>query len=86
MILILALAAVLVATGTVAGVLAILAVGIHREEKACSLTVKSPGRAASGARTINGVYTRRPGVLHQASRHPQGPLVLANQETRTRWG
>lgn len=80
MILILVLAVVLIAAGAVAGGLVIVVVGIHREEKAYSLTVKSPGRAASGARTINGVYTRRPGVRAQASGHPRGPVILISPE------
>lgn len=72
MILMLGLAVVLVVAGAGFGGLMTLAAGIHREEKACSLTVKSPGRAASGARAIHGVYTRRPGILQQASEYPQG--------------
>ncbi|HET6187466.1 MAG TPA: hypothetical protein VFE59_10745 [Trebonia sp.] len=60
MILFFVLAVVLVAAGIAVGGLLIVVVGIHREERAGSLTGQSPGLAASGARAINGVYVRRP--------------------------
>lgn len=58
MIMILVLAAVLVISGAVIGVLTVVSVGIHREERAFSLTSDIPGRVARGARRLNGVHTR----------------------------
>lgn len=67
MILLIVLAVTLVAVGIMAGGLLILAAGIRREEKAGSLTIKSPGLTSSGARAVNGVYVRRPGISHQVT-------------------
>lgn len=53
---------VLMAAGAAIGAVLLVSLGIHREEKANSLTVGSPGRLASGARLANGVYARRPGM------------------------
>jgi hypothetical protein len=58
MIIYMALVASLLVAGAIAGVLIVLAVGIHREEKAYSLTVTNPSRLVSAARAANGVYTR----------------------------
>jgi hypothetical protein len=58
MIIYMALVASLLIAGAIAGVLTVLAVGIHREEKAYSLTVTSPSRLVSASRAANGVDTR----------------------------
>jgi hypothetical protein len=58
-------AAALVVTGAVIGILTVVAAGIHREEKDYSLTTGNPSRVIRGVRTVNGVYTRRPGVAQQ---------------------
>ena len=50
-------AAALVITGAVIGVLAVVTLGIHREERASSLTCDITDRAARGARRVNGAYT-----------------------------
>lgn len=84
MILLIVLAVVLVAAGATVGGLLIVVVSIHREEKAGSLTVSSPNRAASGARAINGVYVRRPGIRYQTTSQdagrPREYPALASQE------
>jgi hypothetical protein len=72
MILLIVLAVILIAVGLMGGGLLILVAGIRREEKAGSLTVRSPGLAASGARAINGVYVRRPGVSYRVTNYPRG--------------
>ncbi len=51
-------AAALVIAGAVIGVLAVVTLGIHREERAGSLTRDTPDRAARSARRVNGAYTR----------------------------
>jgi hypothetical protein len=56
----------LIAGGTALGVVVVISLGIRREEKYSSLTVDSPGLAASGARSIMAVSSRRPGVAYQA--------------------
>jgi hypothetical protein len=58
-------AAVLVIAGAVAGALAVVSLGIHREERGLSLTKAVTDRAARGARQVNGLYTRGPGVDYQ---------------------
>ncbi|MGD0377276.1 MAG: hypothetical protein ABSB01_22155 [Streptosporangiaceae bacterium] len=54
------LTTVLMITGTGIGVLAVVSLGIRREERAFSLTGDSPDRVARGARRINGLYSRGP--------------------------
>jgi hypothetical protein len=71
MLLLIVLAVVLMGAGIAVGGLLIVVVGIRREEKAGSLTGKSPGLVASGARAINGVYVRRPEMLYQGTGYPQ---------------
>ena len=51
-------AAALVIVGAVIGVLAVVTLGIHREERVGSLTRDITDRAARGARRVNGACTR----------------------------
>ena len=51
-------AVALVITGAVIGVLAVVTLGIHREERASSLTRDTTDRTIRGARRVNGAYTR----------------------------
>ena len=62
-------AAALVIAGAVIGVLAVVALGIHREDRHLSLTSDITDRVARGARRVNGVYTRGPGLAHETGRH-----------------
>jgi hypothetical protein len=48
---------VLIAAGALLGSVAIVSVGIWREERALSLTRRSPSRLASGIRAANGFYS-----------------------------
>jgi hypothetical protein len=59
-------AAALVVAGVVLGFLAMVALGIHREEAARSMTVPTSDRIARGTRAANGVYARVPGVIQEA--------------------
>ena len=61
----LSVAAALVIAGAVAGVLIVVSLGIHREERRLSLTRSVPDRAARGARQVNGLYTCGPGLTYQ---------------------
>jgi hypothetical protein len=58
-------AAALVIAGAVIGVLAVVALGIHREERAGSLTRDITDRTARGVRRVNGAYTRGLGLAPQ---------------------
>jgi len=51
-----AVALALIAAGAGLGILAIFAVGIHREDKAMSLGKAAPGRIAAGLRAITCAY------------------------------
>jgi hypothetical protein len=46
--------------------------GIRREERGLSLTSDITDRAARGARRLNGVYTREPGVIEQVRHYRHG--------------
>jgi hypothetical protein len=59
-------AVALVIAGAVLGFLAMVALGIHREEAAGSITVPTSDRIARGTRAANGVYARIPGVTQEA--------------------
>jgi hypothetical protein len=59
-------AVVLVIGGAVLGFIAMVALGIHREETARSMTVPTSDRIARGTRTANGFYARTPGVIQEA--------------------
>jgi hypothetical protein len=65
----------LLIAGAIAGILTVIAVGIHREEKQYSLTVDSPSRTASGARSATGLYARKPGVAQQAMQRRPDPAL-----------
>jgi len=65
----------LILVGAIIGGLTVLAAGIRREEKHYSLTIDSPSRIASGARSAIGVYARKPGVAQQAIQHRQDPAL-----------
>jgi hypothetical protein len=63
-------ALVLVLAGGVIGGLAVVSLGVRREERGRSLTNDVTGRAARGARRVNGVYTR--GLAHEADYYQPG--------------
>ncbi len=54
----LAAAAALVIAGVVFGVLIVISLGIHREERRGSLTKESDSRMARGVRRLNGASSR----------------------------
>ena len=59
-------AVVLLLAGMVLGFLAMVALGVHREEAAHSMTVPTSDRIVRGTRAANGVYARIPGVIQEA--------------------
>jgi len=69
------LATALMMAGAVLGVLGVVCLGIHREERDYSLGSKVSSRVARGARRLNGVYARSPllicdGVRDRQSAYP----------------
>jgi hypothetical protein len=59
-------ALVLVIAGAVLGILVIMAVGIHREERDRTMTVPTSDLVARRTRKVNGLYARIPGVVQEA--------------------
>lgn len=70
---------VLLAAGAVIGFVALVSIGIRREEVAGTMTISTSDRVARGARTINGLSARIPGVTQEASLRKQD-FLLAGQE------
>jgi hypothetical protein len=70
-------AAVLFTAGAVAGFLALVTLGIRREERDYSMTIEAPNKIARGARVVNGMHARQPGVLYEAAyyKRPQPAQV-----------
>lgn len=60
----------LVLAGAVLGALAILCIGIHREERAGTLTSSTDDRAASSTRRVVGLYVRAQTPRPPAARPP----------------
>ena len=58
-------AVALLMAGAVIGVLAVVTLGIHREDHDLSLTSDITDRVARGARRMNGVGTRGLGLAHE---------------------
>jgi hypothetical protein len=56
----------LVIAGAVLGILVMMAVAIHREERDRSVTVPTSDRVARRTRKFNGFYARIPGVAREA--------------------
>jgi hypothetical protein len=60
----------MVMTGAVVGGLAVVSLGIRREERDLSLTSDTTDRVARGARRVNRVYTR--GLAHKPGYYRHG--------------
>jgi len=65
-----AVALVMVLAGAVIGVLAVVSLGIRREERDLSLTNDITDRVARGARRVNRVYSR--GLAHEPGYYRHG--------------
>ena len=65
------LAAAVLLAGAALGVLGVVCLSIHREERDYSLASNVTSRLARGARRLNGVYTRRPLLISDAARDRQ---------------
>jgi hypothetical protein len=70
----------LLIVGVAAGITAVVALGIRREDKTFRDTAARPGRAASAARAACGVYTRTPRTAYSPDqRQEEELLVLTGQ-------
>jgi Flp pilus assembly protein protease CpaA len=61
-------------SGVIGGVVGLVAVAVHREERNHTLVGPAPDRVTCAARGLNGVYVRAPAV-GQASHHRQETLA-----------
>ena len=77
-------AAALVTAGAALGVLTVVTLGIHREERAGSLTRDITDRAARGARRVNGAYTRSAALAREPDyyRHGTRPAQVTSKRDR----
>jgi hypothetical protein len=75
----------LMAVGVAVGIVALITLGIRKEEKASrhhkavSLLTGSTGRAAASARFASGVYTRSSWTVYPAG-HPRENVLILNGE------
>ena len=69
--------------GAVIGVVAVVSLGIRREERDLSLTSDRNDRVTRSARRLTGASSRIPGVIQEVSLHRQ-KLLLASREAGTR--
>lgn len=66
------IAGVLLAAGAVIGFLVVIALGVHREDAALSMTTPTSNRVARGVRAANGLYVRTPGIIQEVRLYRQG--------------
>jgi hypothetical protein len=59
----------LVAAGAVIGILAVVALGIRRDDRRGGFPVRTHSRMARGARRVTGVGTRSPELADASRRH-----------------
>jgi hypothetical protein len=57
---IIVIALVVFAAGAVAGVIALVSLGIRREERDFTLTRRAPGQLTQGTRRVTGLWVRQP--------------------------
>lgn len=74
-------AATLLLAGGGVGFLTVLALGIHREEAALSVTNRTTDRLSNGVRAVNGVASRSTGVLQEVRLYRQGLLTIDGHES-----
>jgi hypothetical protein len=58
-------AAALVATGVAIGIIAVVSLGIRREDRPGDFPADIDGRVARGARRFTGLHARGPGLAYQ---------------------
>ena len=71
----LVVAGVLFIAGAVAGIFALVVIGIHGEERGARAQREAPGKAARGARVVTGMHVLPTGTYEAVQyRHRQPPL------------
>lgn len=65
----------LLVTGIAIGVIAVVSLGVRREERAFTLTGDTRDPLARGARRLTGLYTRAPDMPRRTSRYRDDTLV-----------
>jgi hypothetical protein len=60
MAIIVVIALMIFVTGAVAGVIALVSLGIRREERDFTLTRRAPGQLTQGTRRVTGLWVRQP--------------------------
>jgi hypothetical protein len=68
-------AGILLLTGVGLGILAVIALGIHREEAALSVRSRTPSHLARGVRAVNGLTALGPGIIPEVRLYRQGLQV-----------
>jgi hypothetical protein len=71
------------AAGAVIGLIMVVSLGIHREERDFSLTSDRRDRVTRSARRLTGASSRVTGVIQEVGPHPRN-LMFARQEVRSR--
>ena len=72
------IAIALLAGGMALGIVAVVSIGIRREERIHSLmSLHSPGGTASAARATHALYTRTPPVAHGGAHQRDNLLLLS---------
>jgi|HubBroStandDraft_5_1064220.scaffolds.fasta_scaffold109480_1 hypothetical protein len=66
-------AVILVTAGAVGAYVTLVSLGIRRDEKARTMTLRTPDRIARGARAATGMRARYPAVIHEAAFYRQAP-------------
>jgi hypothetical protein len=62
------------------GILLVIALGIHREEAALSVSSRTRSHLVRGVRSVNGLTARGPGIIPEVRRYRQG-LLQVEQES-----
>lgn len=68
-------AVALMTIGVVIGVIAVVSLGIRREERELTLTSDPEDRMVRGARRLTGLYTRTPDSMRQRTGRREDTLV-----------
>lgn len=73
-------AVTLLLVGAGLGFLVVIALGIHREEAALSVSSRTSDHLARGVRAVNGLTARGPGIIPEVRLYRQG-LLRVEQES-----
>jgi hypothetical protein len=66
-------AVALLGLGAVLGYIALVSLGIHREEASQTLTLPTADKIVRGARTTMGVHAKQPALIHEVAFYRRDP-------------